>query len=71
MNYKNWSNEYNVEAENILLHIKDVRKELKDAAPVRACELRRRIATLYQIYYELKEASNNILEYSKGEEKVG
>lgn len=68
MNYNDWSKEYQMEAENVLKHIAVIRKELKTAKPIRANEIRSRIALLYQIYYELKSTSNDILEYANKED---
>lgn len=65
MDYKKWYEEYFEEANGVLRHISDVRRDLEGASAVEAGEINHRISLLYQIYYELRDSGNMIKRYAK------
>lgn len=66
MDYLKWSKQYLKEAQMVKNHIKKVREELKYArSKKQATDIYYRIASLYQIYYELKETSRKVARYAQ------
>lgn len=66
MDYMKWSKQYLREAQVVKSHIRKVRGELKCArSKKQATDIYYRMASLYQIYYELRETARKIARYAQ------
>ena len=55
MNYKNWSEEYLLQAENVKKHLDKLKNERKHKCASEIENINSRISLIYQIYLELKQ----------------
>lgn len=54
MNYREWSNDYKTQEDNIKAHLESLKAELKNTTGDKRQQLNGRISSLYSIYLECR-----------------